>query len=96
MKRVRLSLFGEGGERDAAELALCRERNGPEHEETLISLANLAGMRRSRQRGRGVEFDEVSLDLRALLEAHFPGVEIVDCAASAMALRTIKTDRLTK
>jgi creatinase len=39
----------------------------------------------------GVEFDEVSLDLRALLEAHFPGVEIVDCAASAMALRTIKS-----
>ena len=39
----------------------------------------------------GVEFDEVSLDLKALLEEHFPGVELVDCAASAMALRTIKS-----
>ena len=39
----------------------------------------------------GVEFDEVSLDLKMLLERHFPGVELVDCAASAMALRTIKS-----
>ena len=39
----------------------------------------------------GVEFDEVSLDLKMLLEKHFPGVELVDCAASAMALRTIKS-----
>ncbi|MEX0502100.1 aminopeptidase P family protein [Alphaproteobacteria bacterium LSUCC0719] len=39
----------------------------------------------------GVEFDEVSLDLKMLLETHFPGVELVDCAASAMALRTIKS-----
>ena len=39
----------------------------------------------------GVEFDEVSLDLKMLLDAHFPGVELVDCAAEAMALRTIKS-----
>ena len=39
----------------------------------------------------GVEFDEVSLDLKLLLEQHFPGVELVDCAAEAMALRTIKS-----
>jgi creatinase len=39
----------------------------------------------------GVEFDEVSLDLKKMLEAHFPGVELVDCAAEAMALRTIKS-----
>jgi creatinase len=39
----------------------------------------------------GVEFDEVSLDLKLHLEQHFPGVELVDCAAAAMALRTIKS-----
>ena len=39
----------------------------------------------------GIEFDEVSLDLKRLLEQHFPGVELVDCAAGAMALRTIKS-----
>lgn len=39
----------------------------------------------------GVEFDEVSLDLKTLLEQHFPDVELVDCAASAMRLRTIKS-----
>ena len=39
----------------------------------------------------GVEFDEISLDLKTLLEEHFPGVELVDCAASAMKLRTIKS-----
>ena len=39
----------------------------------------------------GVEFDEVNLDLKMLLEEHFPGVELVDCAASAMSLRTIKS-----
>jgi creatinase len=46
----------------------------------------LAGVKRL-----GVEFDEVSLDLKLLLEQHFPGVELVDCAAEAMALRTIKS-----
>ena len=39
----------------------------------------------------GIEFDEVSVDLKMLLERHFPGVELVDCAASAMSLRTIKS-----
>ena len=39
----------------------------------------------------GVEFDEVSLDLKGLLETHFPEVELVDCAAEAMSLRTIKS-----
>ena len=39
----------------------------------------------------GIEFDEISLDLKMLLEEHFPGVELVDCAASAMSLRTIKS-----
>jgi creatinase len=46
----------------------------------------LAGVKRL-----GVEFDEVSLDLKLLLEQHLPGVELVDCAAEAMALRTIKS-----
>ena len=39
----------------------------------------------------GIEFDEVSLDLKMLLEEHFPGVELVDCAGIAMDLRTIKS-----
>ena len=39
----------------------------------------------------GIEFDEVSLDLKILLEEHFPGVELVDCAGIAMDLRTIKS-----
>ena len=39
----------------------------------------------------GIEFDEVSLDLKLLLEEHFPGVELVDCAGIAMDLRTIKS-----
>jgi creatinase len=39
----------------------------------------------------GVEFDHVNLDLKHLLETHFPDVELVDCSASAMALRTIKS-----
>ena len=33
----------------------------------------------------------MNLDLKMLLEEHFPGVELVDCAASAMSLRTIKS-----
>ncbi len=39
----------------------------------------------------GVEFDEMNLDLKALLHEHFPDVELVDCANSAMRLRTIKS-----
>ena len=35
----------------------------------------------------GVEFDEVNLDLKILLEEHFPNVELVDCAAAAMRLQ---------
>jgi creatinase len=39
----------------------------------------------------GVEFDEVNLELKTLFEEHFPNVELVDCAAAAMRLRTIKS-----
>ena len=39
----------------------------------------------------GIEFDETSVDLKMMLEEHFPGVELFDCAASAMSLRTIKS-----
>ena len=39
----------------------------------------------------GVEYDEVSLELKGLLDDHFPGVELVDCAGEAMRLRTIKS-----
>ncbi len=39
----------------------------------------------------GVEYDHVSLDLKALLEETFPGVELVDIADTAMRLRTIKS-----
>jgi len=39
----------------------------------------------------GIEFDHVNLDLKVLLEDHFPNVELVDCAAAAMDLRTIKS-----
>jgi creatinase len=39
----------------------------------------------------GVEFDHVTLDLKALIETHFPVVELVDCSQAAMWLRTVKT-----
>ena len=39
----------------------------------------------------GIEFDHVNLDLKVLLEEQFPGAELVDCAAAAMNLRTIKS-----
>jgi creatinase len=39
----------------------------------------------------GIEFDHVSLDLKAQLEAAFPGVELVDVSQPAMWLRTIKS-----
>lgn len=39
----------------------------------------------------GIEFDHVSLDLRAKLEAALPGVEFVDIAATAMKLRMVKS-----
>lgn len=40
----------------------------------------------------GVEFDHVSLDLRRLLEAALPGVELVDVGLAAMWMRTVKSD----
>ncbi|MEP4033510.1 M24 family metallopeptidase [Roseibium polysiphoniae] len=39
----------------------------------------------------GIEFDHVSLDLKAKLEAALPGVELVDIAADVMMQRTIKS-----
>jgi creatinase len=39
----------------------------------------------------GIEFDHVSLDLKAQLEAALPGVELVDIAADVMTQRTIKS-----
>ncbi|WP_346914932.1 M24 family metallopeptidase [uncultured Roseibium sp.] len=39
----------------------------------------------------GIEFDHVSLDLKAQLEAALPGVELIDIAADVMTQRTIKS-----
>lgn len=39
----------------------------------------------------GIEFDHVSLDLKALLEAALPGVELVDVSDAVMRMRTIKS-----
>ena len=39
----------------------------------------------------GIEFDHVSLDLKAKLEAALPGVELVDISAGVMRQRTIKS-----
>jgi len=39
----------------------------------------------------GIEFDHVSLDLKAQLEAALPGVDLVDIAADVMTQRTIKS-----
>ncbi len=39
----------------------------------------------------GIEFDHVSLDLNAKLEAALPGVELVDISAAVMHQRTIKS-----
>lgn len=40
----------------------------------------------------GIEFDQVTLELRHLLEEAFPDVEFVDIAGPTMWLRTIKSD----
>lgn len=40
----------------------------------------------------GIEFDQVTLELRRLLEEAFPDVEFVDIAGPTMWLRTIKSD----
>ena len=40
----------------------------------------------------GIEFDHVDLDLKALLQNHFPDAEFIDIAAPAMHLRMIKSD----
>ena len=40
----------------------------------------------------GIEFDHVSLEVRAKLEAALPGVDFVDIAAAAMQRRMIKSD----
>lgn len=45
-----------------------------------------AGVRRL-----GIEFDHVSIDYRRHLESALPGVELVDIAQAAMAMRTIKS-----
>ena len=47
----------------------------------------LAGARRV-----GVEFDHLTLQSRAKLEAALPGVELVDISAGAMAQRMVKSD----
>ncbi|EFO33005.1 creatinase [Roseibium sp. TrichSKD4] len=39
----------------------------------------------------GIEFDHVSLDLKAQLEAALPGVELIDVSTDVMAQRTIKS-----
>ncbi|WP_346897108.1 M24 family metallopeptidase [uncultured Roseibium sp.] len=39
----------------------------------------------------GIEFDHVSLDLKAQLEAALPGVDLVDIASDVMSQRTIKS-----
>lgn len=39
----------------------------------------------------GIEFDHVTLETLAMLEAALPGVELVDIASDAMRLRTIKS-----
>jgi creatinase len=39
----------------------------------------------------GIEFDQVSLDMKKQLEDAFPGVELVDIAAATMWMRTIKS-----
>ena len=39
----------------------------------------------------GIEFDDVSIDLLALLKSEFPGVEFVDVAVASMRLRMIKS-----
>ena len=39
----------------------------------------------------GIEFDQVSLEFRALLAAALPGVEFIDAAGPAMKLRIIKS-----
>lgn len=39
----------------------------------------------------GLEFDQISLDFRRLLEAALPGVEMVDISQAAMEMRTIKS-----
>ena len=54
----------------------------------LRAVASLAGPAKR----LGIEFDYVSLDLRAKLEAALPGVEFVDVAAAAMRRRLIKSD----
>ncbi len=46
----------------------------------------LGGVRRL-----GVEFDHMTLQSRAKLEAALPGIELVDIAAGTMALRTVKS-----
>lgn len=39
----------------------------------------------------GIEFDNVSLDYRRMLEAALPGVEMVDVSLAAMWMRTVKS-----
>lgn len=39
----------------------------------------------------GIEFDHVTLETRALLEAEFPGMEFVDISGPAMRMRMIKS-----
>jgi creatinase len=39
----------------------------------------------------GIEFDHVPLDLKALLEAALPGIELVDVSDAVMRMRTIKS-----
>jgi creatinase len=54
----------------------------------LAAVQSLAGSTRR----LGIEFDHVSLALRAKLEAALPGVEFVDAAAAAMGRRLVKSD----
>ena len=57
------------------------------HDNYFHALTPLLG----RARRVGIEFDHVDLELRALLDEHFPDVAFVDVSPAVMRLRTIKS-----
>ncbi|WP_417669203.1 M24 family metallopeptidase [Roseibium sp.] len=55
------------------------------------AVQELLGLPNAKIRRIGIEFDHVSLDFKAQLEAALPGIELVDVATDVMAQRTIKS-----
>ncbi|MEJ8475613.1 M24 family metallopeptidase [Roseibium algae] len=55
------------------------------------AIQQLLGLPSAKVRRIGIEFDHVSLDLKAKLEAALPGIELVDIASKVMTQRTIKS-----